>query len=181
MTTTMARAALEVALSRAPTLEAGRLIAVDGPAGAGKSTLAEAIFEVYPGCRVVSLDDLYDGWSGLPRIDEQLDTLLLPLAQGTPGSYRRYDWAEGRYAETVVVDPVDMLVLEGVGAGSLRHADLITVLVWVNAPEKLRVERALTRDGIEVEAQLRQWREDEEKHFASERTRERADLVFETG
>lgn len=177
----MARAALEVALARKPTLHEGRLIAVDGPAGAGKSTLAAAIFDVFPGCRVVSLDDLYDGWGGLATLNQQLDTVLDPLAEGRPGSYRRYDWAEGRYAETVVVDPVDLLVLEGVGAGSLRHADLITVLVWVNAPGALALERALARDGAEVEEQLRQWHRDESEHFLRERTRERADLVHETG
>jgi len=177
----MARAALEVALDRKPTLHDGRLIAVDGPAGAGKSTLAAAIFDIFPGSRVVSLDDLYDGWGGLPRVGEQLDSLLGPLAEGRPGTYRRYDWAEGRYAETVVVDPVDLLVLEGVGAGSLRHADLITLLVWVNAPEAVALERALARDGSEVEEHLRQWRRDEREHFTRERTRERAELVHETG
>jgi uridine kinase len=177
----MARAALEVALDRKPTLHEGRVIAVDGPAGAGKSTLAAAIFDVFPGCRVVTMDDLYDGWEGLPRLHEQLDGLLGPLSQGVPGSYRRYDWTEGRYAETVVVDPVDLLVLEGVGAGSLRHADLITVLVWVNAREEVALARALARDGAEVEQRLRQWQEDEADHFARERTRERADLVHETG
>lgn len=177
----MARATLEVALSRKPTLHEGRLVAIDGPAGSGKSTLAAAIFDVFPGSRVVSLDDLYDGWSGLPRVHEQLDGLLGPLSQGLPGTYRRYDWTEGRYAETVVVDPVDLLVLEGVGAGSLRHADLITVLVWVNAPEDVAFTRAVARDGAEVEEKLREWRRDERAHFARERTRQRADLVHETG
>ncbi len=177
----MARAALEVALARKPTLHEGRLIAIDGPAGAGKSTLAAAIFDIFPGSRVVTLDDLYDGWSGLPRLHEQLDALLGPLSEGRPGTYRRYDWAEGRYAETVVVDPVDLLVLEGVGAGSLRHADLITVLVWVNAPADLAWSRVIARDGAEVEQPLHQWRLDEQEHFARENTRDRADLVHETG
>lgn len=174
-------AAVEVALSRPPTLGAGRLIAVDGPAGSGKTTLATAVFETFPGCRVVHMDDLYDGWSGLPRVADQLDTLLRPLAEGRPGTYRRYDWDAGRYAETVVVDPVDLLVLEGVGSGSAAHADLVTVLVWVTAPEALRLERGLARDGSAYEPQWRQWLLDEAAHFARERTRDRADLVVETG
>lgn len=181
MTATVARAALEVALAQPPTLADGRLIAVDGPAGSGKSTLAAAIFDRFPGSRVVHVDDMYDGWTGLPRLGQQLDSLLLPLAEGRPGSYRRYDWHAGRFAETVVVDPVDLLVLEGVGAGSLAHAALVTTLVWVNAPAKVRLARGLARDGAAMEPQWRQWQVDEEAHFRRERTRERADLVHETG
>ena len=64
------------------------------------------------------MDDLFEGWSGLPRIDAQLGDLLEPLALGRPGSFRRWDWLAGRYAETVVVEPVPLLVLEGVGSGA---------------------------------------------------------------
>lgn len=179
--TTAARAALEVALDRSPTLGGGRLLCIDGPAGSGKTTLAAAVFETYPGCRVVHMDDLYEGWSGLPHVEAQLASLLRPLAVGAPGSYRRYDWDAGRYAETVVVDPVDLLVLEGVGSGALGHADLVTALVWMSAPEALRLERGLARDGAAYEPLWRQWQRDEAAHFAEQRTRERADLVVETG
>lgn len=71
-----------------------------------------------------ALDDLYDGWDGLPRVGAQLDALLTPLAAGRPGHYRRYDWHASAYAETVTVPPCDLLVVEGVGCGSARHAGL---------------------------------------------------------
>ena len=74
------------------------------------------------------MDDLFPGWSGLPRIDEQLDGLLTPLGEGRPGSYRRYDWLAGEFAETVTVEPVPLLVLEGVGSGASRFDPLRTVL-----------------------------------------------------
>lgn len=178
---TEARAVIEVALSRKPTLGAGRLVCIDGPAGSGKTTLATAVFELFPGCRVVTMDDLYAGWTGLPTVGDQLDTLLLPLAEGRAGSYRRFDWEANRYAETVTVDPVDLLVLEGVGSGSLRHAALTGVLVWVEAPEALRFERGLARDGAAAEPHWRRWMVDEMLHFTNEGTRERADLVIATG
>ncbi len=63
------------------------------------------------------MDDLYDGWDGLPHLTDQLAGLLRPLARGEAGSYRRYDWHAGRYAETVAVPPGPLLVLEGVGLG----------------------------------------------------------------
>ena len=49
---------------------------------------------------VVHMDDLYDGWDGLPRSTSSSDTLLAPLAAGAPGRYRRYDWHAAAYAET---------------------------------------------------------------------------------
>lgn len=176
---TSPRAAVELVLSRPPTLGEGRLLCIDGPAGSGKTTLAAQVFDAFPGSRVVHLDDLYEGWSGLPRVGDQLASLLEPLAAGRPGRYRRFDWAADEYAETVVVDPVDLLVLEGVGAGSADPA-LVTALVWVEAPEQLRLARGLERDGAAMEDRWRQWQQDEAAHFAQHRTRARADLVVTT-
>ena len=169
----------ELARSRPATLGAGRLIRLDGPAGSGKTTLAEAVASLLPGSRVVHMDDLYDGWDGLPRVADQLDALLLPLAAGQPGSYRRYDWLADAYAETVVVPPGDLVVLEGVGSGSRAHAGLATVTAWVWAPEEVRRQRGLERDGPELQGRWRQWMRDENDHFAREAVAENADVLVD--
>ena len=129
---------------------------------------------------MVHLDALYDGWDGLPRLDAALEPLLRPLAHGDLGRYRRYDWHAGRYAEWVDVPPSPLLVLEGVGAWSPAFADLVTVLVWVEASPEERLARAVTRDGAELEPRLREWAVAEEQHFAGSGARERADLVLRT-
>ncbi|MGD9960258.1 4-amino-4-deoxy-L-arabinose transferase [Nocardioides sp.] len=165
--------------AREPTLGSGRLICIDGPAGSGKTTLAAAIARLEPAARVIHMDDLYDGWEGLPHLGDQLDDLLLPLTEGRPGSYRRYDWLDEAFAETVSVPPVDLLVLEGVGSGALRHAALITTLVWISVPPQLRLERGLTRDGAAAESHWRRWMLGEAAHHARERTRERADVLVD--
>lgn len=171
---------LELVLTRAPTLGGGRLICIDGPAGSGKTTLADAISAVAGEVvRLIHMDDLYPGWSGLSEIDGQLGDLLLPLAHGSAGSYRRYDWVAGRFSETVPVDPTPLLVLEGVGSGAARFADLVTVLVWVEAPHDPRMQRGLERDGDAFAPYWQQWAVDEAELFARERTRERADVVVD--
>ncbi len=167
---------LELALDRPPTLGSGRLICLDGPAGSGKTTWAAGIAELAPDVNVVHMDDLYPGWAGLPEVDAQLEGLLLPLTEDRPGSYRRYDWVAGDFAERVVVDPAPLLVVEGVGCGASRFADLVTVLVWIEAPEPLRMERGIARDGDAFAPHWRQWAADEAAVFARERTRERADV-----
>ena len=170
---------LALALSRPPTLGEGRLVCLDGPAGSGKTTWAAGIADLAPSVRVVHMDDLYPGWSGLPEVEAQLSGLLLPLAQSEPGCYRRYEWAVGHFAEEVAVDPVPLLVLEGVGSGAARFASLVTVLVWVEAPYDLRLERGLARDGDAFAPHWEQWAKDEAALFEREQTRRRADVVVD--
>ncbi len=169
---------LHLASHRDPTLGRGRLICIDGPAGSGKTTLAGAVADL-AAARLVHMDDLYPGWSGLPEIDAQLGDLLLPLAAGGAGSYRRYDWVAEDFAETVSVDPAPLLVLEGVGSGAGRFADLVTVLVWVEAPHDVRMRRGIARDGDAFAPFWEQWATDEVALFTRERTRERADVVVD--
>lgn len=174
-----ARLVLDLASRRPATLGSTRLIAIDGPAGSGKTTLADRIAELEPTAHVVHMDDLYDGWTGLGSVSRQLSTLVRPLAVGKPGFYRRYDWLKGAFAETVDVAPPPLLVLEGVGSGAAELATMITVLVWVSAPRALRRERGLTRDGEAIAPQWDGWMRQEDAHFAGQRTADRADVLVD--
>lgn len=171
--------------ARPPTLGAGRLLCVDGPAGSGKTTFAAAVAAARPGTPVVHTDDLLEGWPGLPGLAERLDPLLLPLADGRPGRYRRWDWYADGWTqgpqEWVAVQPAPLLVVEGVGSGARRHADLATVLVWVVAPNDQRLERGLARDGEAARPHWERWLVDERRHFWDEGTPDRADVVVWTG
>jgi hypothetical protein len=125
------------------------------------------------------MDDMFEGWDGLPAITAQLESLLRPMAAGGVGSYRRWDWPGNAWAETVLVPAAPLLVLEGVGSGSGDVADLVTVLAWVEVPYELRMARGLERGGIGVAENWRQWAVEEQGLFARERTRERADVVLD--
>lgn len=164
------------AAGRRPTLADGRLVCVDGPAGSGKTTLASALAEVLGGAPVVHMDDLYPGWDGLGRVDALVLDLLRPLAEGRAGRYRRYDWTRGEYAEQHVVPAGPWVVLEGVGAGGSAWATWTTLLVWVEVPAPLRLDRGMQRDGEEVRERWVQWMADEEALFDRDGTRARADV-----
>lgn len=179
---------LELALSRAPTLGAGRLIAIDGPSGSGKSTLASAVAAAAPPdvtVRLLPLDLLYAGWSGLPGVGGTLDALLRPLAQGRTGEAPTWDWTSDGPGPDLLLAPVDLLVVEGVGAGHRRIADLVTTLVWL-PPRADGLERALARDvdlhpsaGADPSAyrqRLETWQASEAAHFAVDAPADRADI-----
>jgi uridine kinase len=175
-------------LAAPATLGRRRLMCIDGPAGSGKTTLAAAVVAaVAPdrSVRLVHLDDVYPGWAGLGEgVDRVARLLVGPLARGEHGGYRRYDWVAGQEAEWHDVAPADLLVLEGVGAGSAAPAAHITTLVWVEAPREVRLARGLERDlrlhGVQEDALREQWAHwmaDEDALHARDRTRDRADVV----
>ncbi|MFI2708092.1 4-amino-4-deoxy-L-arabinose transferase, partial [Nocardioides sp. CER28] len=158
----------------------GRLVCVDGPAGSGKSTLADALAELAPDATVVRTDELLEGWAGLPGLAGSVRALLEPLARGTAGSWRRWDWHAGGWAETRQVAPSRLLVLEGVGSWSPEIAPWVTTLVWLDAAHDVRKRRGIERDGDDFAPYWEQWARDEAALFARDRTRERADMVIET-
>jgi uridine kinase len=180
-------------LHQPPTLGTGRLVCVDGPAGSGKTTLAAALDREFrdalrmPGApsdrarvRTVHMDSVFAGWSGLA---EGMATVALdvvaPLRAGRPGRYRRYDWDRQVFAEERVLEPCDVLVIEGVGSGSAAYDEAITCLVWVDTPPDVRLSRGLERDGDQMRERWLVWRDEENEMFARERTRERAHVVVD--
>jgi uridine kinase len=158
------------------------MIAIDGPAGSGKTTLAAHVSAAGVTRKVsvvtVHLDDLYAGWTGLDdelslRVERQV---LAPLAVEEPAHWQRYDWHAERFDAWETFAPPDLLVLEGCGSGDRAHAAYTSVLVWVEADENERIRRGVARDGEQVLPQWCAWMVAEAAHFAANDTRERADL-----
>jgi aldose 1-epimerase len=174
-------------LERPATLGRTRLVCVDGGAGSGKTTLAARLEHAFrtalgDGARVETLhmDDVYEGWDGVAEGRRTVATSVIePLRRGVPGRYRRWDWHRDAYAEQRVVEPVDVLVVEGVGSGNSAYDDVTGCLVWVAAPPAVRLERGLARDGEHMRERWLAFRRAEEAMFAREGTRERADLVMD--
>src|SRR5665811_2548520 len=70
-----------------------KVVAVDGPSGAGKTDFAAALAERLPSAQLLHMDDLYPGWDGLAQAVADLhDQVLAPLAAGEQAAYRRWDW-----------------------------------------------------------------------------------------
>lgn len=171
-----ARTVLDLARARPATLGEGRLVCVDGPAGSGKTTLASRVADLAPGTVVVHTDDLLAGWGGLPGLPGTLARLLEPLSRGEQGRWRRWDWHRDGWAEWHTVAPGGLLVVEGVGAWSPGYADLVTLLVWVEADAGERLRRGLARDGEAMRDHWLRWVHDEQHHHAAAGTRDAADV-----
>lgn len=171
---------------RTATLGRSRLVAVDGPAGSGKTTLATELQSVLASGGteppVLHMDDLYEGWDGL---DDSLERrvvaqVLAPVAQGRAAAWQRFDWHRERFAEWHDLAPPEVLILEGCGSGARAYAAYTTLLVWVEADREERIARGITRDGEQMRHHWMRWTRSEADHFAANHTQARADIAIRT-
>ena len=149
----------------APRCGAVRVVAVDGGAASGKSTLATRLAAALS-AEVVRTDDLLDGWGDQftfwPRLR---DGVLRPLASGRPGRYRRYDWIAGAFADEVIVPVPNTLVVEGVSAIA-ACASWLSLGIFLDVDRAVREQRWTERDGPPQPEWLR-WLDDEDRFFAA--------------
>jgi energy-coupling factor transporter ATP-binding protein EcfA2 len=172
------------AICRATPPRAGRtrVLAIDGPSGAGKTTFAGQLARALAPpeqdpAPIVHLDDLYPGWDGLSRTPELLrDLLLEPLANGRPAGFHRWDWAADQVGAWQPVPATDLLLLDGIGSGALLCAPYLSLLIWVDAPEPDRRRSALARDGDRYAPHWHRWARQEESYLIRDDPASRADL-----
>ncbi|HXT88486.1 MAG TPA: phosphoribulokinase [Trebonia sp.] len=154
------------------------VIAIDGRSGSGKTVLAAGLGSALS-APVVTLEDLYGGWDGLERgIDLLVAEVLEPLRAGKAARVPKYDWVAREWGTPWVLEPPEVLIVEGVGAGARRAAAYASMLIWIEEPAAVRKKRALDRDGATFIPYWDMWAAQEDAMLASEHTPERADLVI---
>lgn len=164
----------------APKAGQTRVVAVDGRSGSGKTSLA-AVLRAKLNAPVVTLEDLYGGWGGLERgIDLLVSEVLEPLSDGRAARVPTYDWVAAAWAAPWVLEPPEVLIVEGVGAAAGRAAAYESLLIWIESAEFVRKRRALDRAGVTFAPYWDMWAAQEEAMLARERTPDRADLVIDT-
>lgn len=158
-----------------------RVITIDGPAGSGKTTLANQLSAKLLGCPVVHMDDLYNGWKQdligelADRITNQI---LIPLSDQQPGHYLRYDWHLGKFAESVIVSATNFLILEGVGSGHPKLHDRASLNIWVEANPQVLLGRLIKRDGQALQDELVKWQAHEARYFEQMSIKQLADVAL---
>jgi uridine kinase len=167
----------EVRASRPPAGMTSRIVAVDGLAGAGKSTFARRLAALLGDVPIVPTDDFaswdepFDWW---PRFLEQV---LEPLARNEAARYVTSSWGPGHEQREVQVRPAPFVVVEGVGSARRAFRPFLAYAFWIEAPHELRLSRGLERDGEDARPLWEAFSAAEHEYVASERPREAADAV----
>jgi uridine kinase len=167
----------QVKSARAPVGVATRLIAIDGPGGAGKTSLAtwlgkELDAPVVHTDEFASWEDTVNWWP------ELIERVLEPLAAGEPARYQPTSWA-GEKHEPVVLDPgVGTVILEGVTATRRAFRPYLAYSIWIETERTLRLQRGIARDGELAREQWERWMAEEDRYIAAERPAAHADAVL---
>jgi uridine kinase len=142
------------------------VVAIDGGAASGKSSLAAELAAMLADVAVVHTDDLLDGWSGQFTFSSRLRSeVLAPLALGQPGYYRRYDWVADRFAELVSVPVVKTLIVEGVSSIA-AVGEQLALGVFIELGRAERERRWAARDGA-LQPEWLTWLDNEDCYFAA--------------
>ena len=88
-----------------------------------------------------------------------------------------FNWQSMSFDSKQVIHPVDILILEGVGAGQKVVRDAGATLYWLDIDAEVGIQRVLNRDGNQIALQMKQWQIAQEIHFLRDKTRENAQHI----
>jgi uridine kinase len=150
------------------------LVGIGGHGAAGKTTLARMI----PDAQVVSTDEFWMGEGfDLERLAAEV---IAPLSRGSTARFASYDWSERRPRGSRTVEPVGVVVVEGVCALHRTLRDAYAVRVWVEAPYDVRLARGVARDGEAARSTwVDVWMPSEDRYVERDDPRACAQLVVD--
>lgn len=161
------------------------IVAIDGRAGAGKTTLSKELLlalSLKHEVTVIHLDDLYSGWDLAlgESLTQILSVLLETLSKDSPALVPIYDWKMQSFNSQREIVPCDLIIIEGVGSAQSIVREFSTATIWLDIDPATGLQRVLDRDGIAISEEMLQWQINEDRHFLKDRTRENADFILST-
>lgn len=171
-------------------LKSSPIIAIDGNAGAGKSTLADLISKVYD-CNIVHMDHFFLPQSkrspnrlcevgGSIDYERFYDEVISRIFQKQGFSYRIFDCHKMDFCSSIRVDPLKMTVVEGSYSLHPHFGDIYDLKVFLAADPQTQKSRILNRSGAEMlEKFVTLWIPKENEYFRKLYISEKCDCIFE--
>lgn len=174
---------LEKILKVEPRLAYTTLLAIDGPSGAGKTTLAMEIHARLDDSEVIHMDDLYAGWGDAlspdlySRISQQI---FQPILRQEDIRFQVFNWHKNLFDSWQTFTPPRFLILEGVGAAAIPQRKWISLSIFMNVSDEVGLKRVRSRDGDEIASHIPAWQIMQREHFLNNETERYANISITT-
>lgn len=168
------------------------LLAIDGGSASGKTTLAALLGQRY-GCPAFHMDDFFlrpeqrtpqrlaEPGGNVDR-ERFFTEVLLPLRQGRPASYRRYDCQTGQLLPPVLRQAGQLNVIEGAYSMHPELSALYDLSVFLAVSPETQHRRILQREpAFKQQLFFQKWIPMENRYFQAFSIPERCDLRIEIG
>jgi len=168
------------------------VVGVSGYCGSGKSTLTRHLVDQLPGAYRMRGDDFLDpsrshkrssDWDGVER-SRLVAEVFLPLREGRPGTFRRYDWSKRELGNPEPTPSADILLVDVIGLFHPEALATIDLTIWCDVDLETAARRGMTRDAALGRNFDSLWRDvwipneqDFQERFAP---RARAEVLFST-
>ena len=166
------------------------ILAIDGPCGSGKTTLAALLARLYD-CPAFHADDFFlrpeqrtperfaEPGGNLDR-ERLLEEVLTPLRAGGPVAFRRFDCHTLTLQPPVTVAPSMLTIVEGSYCLHPELAPMYDVSVCLTISPELQRRRILTRNGEEMAKRFfDRWIPLEQTYFDAMKPQERCDFALD--
>lgn len=154
------------------------IIGIDGCGGAGKTTFAHRLADQL--CAQLIHTDDFASWNNpLNWQVRMLEQVLTPLSHNKSGRFQRYDWDLNALAEWHDVPVQPFVVLEGVSSTRTQFRSFLGFSIYVDAPQDIRLQRGLARDGHDALPLWRNWQRAEDEYLDRDDPKAHASLILD--
>ncbi len=162
-----------------------RIIAIDGPSCAGKTTYADLISK-----NVVHIDDFYLPFKyrneevmkqlgGNIDFKRLIEEIILPYIKNKEVIYRPYECHNDKYEDEIILDNNDDLIIEGSYSHHPILKEYIDYKIFIDIKKDEQRKRIINRNKDNYEDFFNIWIKREEDYFNTLKIRENCDLLLE--
>lgn len=165
------------------------ILAIDGRCASGKSTLAARLADAWD-ASLFHMDDFYlqPAQRTAERLAEPggnvdrerfLEEVLLPLTEGKPITYRRFDCHSFSFDPEQIIHPKPIAIVEGSYSCHPALRGFYDVRIFLDIDPETQMQRILKRNGPECADRFRtRWIPLEETYFRECRIRENCEYDY---
>ncbi len=165
------------------------VISIEGGAGSGKTTLAEALQKRFGG-NVYHMDDFFlppqlrtEARLTEPGGNVDYDRFYGEVVEGIfsdePFTYGVMDCKEGRITRWRDIHPADLHIVEGVYSAHPYYEEIYDLRVFIEVDKDTQRARILARSPEKAERFFREWIPMEDRYFEAFSVKEKSDIIIE--